>query len=70
MNHWKAVIEALGAQLETKEWNIENLEKRIQSLNEKIGKVESENKELRMKLMDPSAQGISTFVPKTTHETV
>ena len=70
MNHWKAVIEALGAQLEKKEWEIKTLEKDVESLKKKIGELESENKELRMKLMDPSAQGISTFVPKTTHETV
>lgn len=70
MNHWKAVIEALGAQLETKEWEIKTLEKDVESLKEKIGELESENQALRMKLMDPSAQGISTFVPKTTHETV
>lgn len=70
MNHWKAVIEALGAQLETKEWDIGNLEEKIEGLKEKIAELESENQALRMKLMDPSAQGISTFVPKTTHETV
>ena len=70
MNHWKAVIEAVGAQLETKEWNIGNLEEKIEGLKEKIAELESENQALRMKLMDPSAQGISTFVPKTTHETV
>lgn len=70
MNHWKAVIEAVGAQLETKEWDIGNLEEKIEGLKEKIAELESENQALRMKLMDPSAQGISTFVPKTTHETV
>ena len=70
MNHWKAVIEAVGAQLETKEWDIGNLEEKIEGLKEKIAELESEKQALRMKLMDPSAQGISTFVPKTTHETV
>ena len=52
MNHWKAVIEALGAQLETKEWDIGNLEEKIEGLKEKIAELESENQALRMKLMN------------------
>ena len=63
MNHWKAVIEALGAQLETKEWDIGNLEEKIEGLKEKIGELESENKELRMKLMN-------SFVPATAPEKI
>lgn len=52
MNHWKAVIEALGAQLEKKEWEIKTLEKDVESLKEKIAELESENQALRMKLMN------------------
>lgn len=63
MNHWKAVIEALGAQLEKKEWEIKTLEKDVESLKEKIAELESENKELRMKLMN-------SFVPATAPEKI
>lgn len=63
MNHWKAVIEALGAQLETKEWEIKTLEKDVESLKEKIGELESENQALRMKLMN-------SFEPATAPEKI
>ena len=63
MNHWKAVIEALGAQLETKEWDIGNLEEKIEGLKEKIAELESENQALRMKLMN-------SFVPATAPEKI
>lgn len=57
MNNWKAIIEALGAQLEMKEWNIGQYEKETESLKEKIVELESENKELRMKLMNSLGPG-------------
>lgn len=63
MNHWKAVIEALGAQLEKKEWEIKTLEKDVESLKKKIGELESENQALRMKLMN-------SFVPATAPEKI
>lgn len=63
MNHWKAVIEAVGAQLETKEWNIGNLEEKIEGLKEKIAELESENQALRMKLMN-------SFGPATAPEKI
>lgn len=63
MNHWKAVIEAVGAQLEKKEWEIKTLEKDVESLKEKIGELESENQALRMKLMN-------SFVPATASEKI
>ena len=63
MNHWKAVIEAVGEQLETKEGEIKTLEKDVESLKKKIGELESENKELRMKLMN-------SFVPATAPEKI
>lgn len=57
MNNWKAIIEALGAQLEMKEWNIGQYEKETETLKEKIVELESENKELRMKLMNSLGPG-------------
>lgn len=63
MNHWKAVIEAVGAQLETKEWDIGNLEEKIEGLKEKIAELESENQALRMKLMN-------SFEPATAPEKI
>ena len=63
MNHWKAVIEALGAQLEKKEWEIKTLEKDVESLKKKIGELESENQALRMKLMN-------NFEPATAPEKI
>lgn len=63
MNHWKTVIEALGAQLEKKEWEIKTLEKDVESLKKKIGELESENQALRMKLMN-------NFEPATAPEKI